>query len=416
LYIENAGEINFSDIKLKDLSLKYQPLEKSDTRYKAQQISDMYYAWSATAADFNNDGIMDVAAGPYVYYGPDYTKYREIYYGVAVSPSKEFTQVNCYYAYDFDKDGWMDILSGTPVARIYLNPKGKPMRWKEVQVIPGGVQTEVTVFRDIDGDGKPELVFGTNKDGVGLLKYAKFDPADPSKPWQISTISESGYFLAHGIGSGDINGDGKLDIINAFGWWEQPASLTTGGLWKYHPVAFGRYGHRGNAVGGSVMAVYDINGDGLNDVIAALNAHGFGLAWFEQKKNPNGESTFERHIILDDYAYNNPGGVVISELHGSTFADIDGDGVPDFITGKRYFSHIDSYLDPDPYGPPVLYVFRTVRDAKAPGGARFVPELVHNRSGTGSDVATADLDKDGDIDIISSTNRGTFIFWNQTIK
>ena len=92
---------------------------------------------------------------------------------------------------------------------------------------------------------------------------------------------------------------------------------------------------------------------------------------------------------------------------------MDGDGLPDFITGKRFWSHLDTFLDPDPHGEPVLYVYRTVRNPKAPGGAEFVPELVHNRSGVGSHVAAVDLNKDGAPEIITGTKLGTFIFWNQ---
>jgi hypothetical protein len=95
-------------------------------------------------------------------------------------------------------------------------------------------------------------------------------------------------------------------------------------------------------------------------------------------------------------------------------ADIDGDGIPDFIVGKRLFSHQESYTDPDPFGPPVLYWYRTVRNAKAPGGAEFVPELIHNLSGAGSTVLAVDLNKDGAMDIVTSTNRGTFIFWGKS--
>ena len=116
---------------------------------------------------------------------------------------------------------------------------------------------------------------------------------------------------------------------------------------------------------------------------------------------------------MGDFSTTNAGGVTFSELHGSTFADIDGDGLPDFITGKRLWAHLDTFLDPDPHGDPVLYVYRTVRNPKAPGGAEFVPELVHNRSGVGSHVAVVDLNKDGAPEIITGTKLGTFIFWNQ---
>jgi FG-GAP-like repeat len=105
--------------------------------------------------------------------------------------------------------------------------------------------------------------------------------------------------------------------------------------------------------------------------------------------------------------------VAFSEPHGSTVADIDGDGIPDFIVGKRYFSHHESFLDPDPYGAPVLYVYRTVRNRQAAGGAEFVPELVHNQSGAGSQILAVDLNKDGGIDLVTSTTQGTFVFFGK---
>jgi hypothetical protein len=408
LYV-NGGSVSFKDVSYKNERVRYLPKEASSPRFKVQRINDMYYSWSAAAADFNRDGVMDVVAGPYIYWGPDYTRSSEIYLANVFNPAKEFATVNCQYTFDFNGDGWPDVLTGPPNATLYINPKGEEHRWSKYQVIPTAIQSEITLFKDIDGDGKPELIYDMN----GALYYAKFDTADPTKPWTQHQVSDSGYGIVHGIGVGDINGDGRMDILNANGWWEQPPAGQNEGLWIYHPVAFGRYGHRSTGEGGSVMAVYDVNGDGLNDVVTSLSAHGFGMAWYEQKRDAKGNITFVEHMINDDYAFkDNAGGVAFSQQHGSTFADIDGDGIPDFIVGKRYWTHLDAFFDPDPYGPPVLYVYRTVRDKKAPGGARFVPELVHNRSGAGSDVMAVDLNKDGKMDIISSTDRGTFIFWN----
>ena len=218
--------------------------------------------------------------------------------------------------------------------------------------------------------------------------------------------------LAHGIGTGDINGDGRTDILSATGWWEQPETLNKGKTWKYHPFAFGRYKNRATNIGGSVMAVYDVNGDGLNDVVSNLNVHGFGLAWFEQKKDGAGNISFVRHMINDDYSQKSAGDVTFSQGHAATFADIDNDGIMDYIVGKRFFTHLDNMFDPDAYGPPVLYWYRTVRNKNAPGGAEFVPELIHNRSGVGSQVTAIDLNNDGAMDLLTSNNRGTFIFWN----
>jgi hypothetical protein len=116
------------------------------------------------------------------------------------------------------------------------------------------------------------------------------------------------------------------------------------------------------------MAVYDVNGDGVPDVVTSPNAHGFGLGWFEQKRDKNGNISFINHLIVDDYSTidKNTGKVTFSESHGSTFADINGDGIPDFMVNKRYWSHLDTYFDPDAYGSTLLYVYLTVREKKLP--------------------------------------------------
>jgi hypothetical protein len=408
LYVGGAGEVRFKEIMFKDISVRNTPKEKSSPRFTVQQISDMYYSWGADAADFNKDGFMDVVAGPYIYFGPDYTKHKEMFPAIAVGPSKEFTRTNVQFTYDFNGDGWPDVLTSPSGATLYINPKGESRRWKSYDILPS-VQSEITDLVDIDRDGIPELVYAAE----GSLRYAKPDKADPTKPWKAYMVSERGYALAHGIGTGDVNGDGRLDILNAFGWWEQPASLNSDNRWKYHPEAFGRYGHRSSNIGGTLMGVYDANGDGLNDVVTNLNVHGFGLAWFEQKRDASGKISFVRHMISDDYSVKSVDNVTFSQAHGATFTDVDKDGILDYVVGKRNFTHLDNMFDPDSYGAPVLYWYKTVRNPNAPGGAEFVPELIHNRSGAGSEVTAVDLNKDGAVDIITSTNRGTFIFWNK---
>jgi len=213
---------------------------------------------------------------------------------------------------------------------------------------------------------------------------------------------------------GDINGDGLMDIVGAYGWWEHPKDNGPETVWKYHPEPFGRWGRE--SAGGATIAVYDVNGDGLNDVVTSLQAHGSGIVWFEQKRTKAGEISFVPHTVMGDSAANSAGGVYFTEPHGSTVADVDGDGIPDFIIGKRYWSHLDDYYDPDPYGTEVLYWYKTVRDPKAPGGARLVPELIHNRSGVGSDVLACDLNGDGVVDIVTSARSGTYIFWGTRAK
>jgi len=412
LYVAGTGEVRFKQIEVKDLGRRLTPDEQVSSRFRMQRINDFYYGWAAAAADINHDGILDIVSGPFYYLGPDYQVSREIYSSKTAAVGTEYTPAAINFAFDYTGDGWPDLLiaHGRAMA-LYVNPKGELRRWDKYEVLPT-INSEVAIFKDIDGDGKPDAVFV----GGGTVCWASADPADPTKPWIVHPVSEPGYgipYAQHGIGAGDINGDGRMDIVSPYGWWEQPPKGTPEGPWHYHPFAFGRWPRAGGGVGGAEMGVYDVNGDGLNDVVTSLEAHGWGLAWYEQKRDANGAISFTEHIIMDDLSSKNPGNVAFSEAHAATFADVDGDGIPDLIIGKRVYSHLESYTDPDPFGPGVLYWFRTVRNPKAPGGAEFKPELIHNRSGVGSALLAVDLNKDGAMDIVTSTTRGTFIFWGK---
>ncbi len=402
LYAGGSGEVRYKDVCYKDLNPKFEPKEIVSTNFTMQRISDFYYGWCAAAADINHDGIMDIVSGPFYYLGPDYTERREFTAARTYNPSDQFSQGMVCFAYDFTGDGWPDILmqDQRPIY-LYVNPKGESRRWDRYKVVDP-VVSELILLKDIEGDGKREVLFGGANN---TLCYAKPDPANPTAPWLITKISKPGGANIHGMGVGDINGDGRMDVVAPGGWWEQPPKGAQQDTWTFHQQKFGS--------GGAEIGVFDVNGDGLNDVVTSISAHGWGLAWFEQKRDKDGKISFVRHDIMGDFSTTNAGNVTFSELHASTYADIDGDGIPDIIVGKRLYSHLESYTDPNPYGPAVLYWYKTVRNPNAPGGAEFVPELIHNRSGVGSHFEAVDLNHDGAMDIITSVNKGTFIFWGK---
>jgi Domain of Unknown Function (DUF1080)/FG-GAP-like repeat len=405
LFVGKGSEVHFKDVSYKDIGLRKQPLEEVGSGFRMQRVNPFYYNWTAAAADFNHDGKLDLVDGGYIFLGPDFTTSREMYATRTFNPSTEYSTW-VQHAEDFTGDGWTDVVA-THLglgAVLYVNPGNEARRWKQYMILPS-MQSEDSLVADVDGDGKPELIYIAD----GYMRYAKPDPAHPTAPWIVHTISQKGPWQGHGIGVGDINGDKLPDILGADGWWEHPAQGSGDQLWTYHPEAFGRWGRI--VPGGATMAVYDVNGDGLNDVVTALEAHGFGLAWFEQKRAKNGDISFVRHMVMDNYQTQNAGGVTFAELHGAGVADVDGDGIPDFIVGKRQFSHLDDLLDPDPYGPPFLYWYKTVRDPNAPGGAKLVPHLIHNSSGAGDNVLPVDLNGDGIMDIVTATKRGLYIFW-----
>ena len=140
-----------------------------------------------------------------------------------------------------------------------------------------------------------------------------------------------------------------MDIIQAYGWWEQPEVLTNA-PWIYDAETFGRWGTQQGGPGGGRTFAYDVNGDGLNDVVTSLEAHGFGLVWFEQKRAPDGSISFEQHTIMDDFAHPNEG-VVFAALHALALADVDGDGLTDIVAGKRWWAHFEkNHRIPTPSG------------------------------------------------------------------
>ena len=308
-YVGGTGELRLKEIAYKDLQPRVALPEEVSTRFRMQTLNEFYYSWGPAVADFNRDGTPDIVAGQYYYLGPDYNTAREIYVAGTIDPGTQYFN-GLQYAYDFTGDGWPDVLNSIfqRQAILYVNPKGESRRW-DTYAVTDRMSCEFMLLKDVDNDGKAEFLF---KDSENQFVFAKPDPSNPTGMWVKHAISEPGMWANHGMGAGDVNGDGRIDFLNAFGWWEQPAKGASSGKWTYHPAAFGRWTR--SSPGGAEMAVYDVNGDGLNDVVTSLQAHGWGLSWFEQKKGADGSRSFVEHMIMGDFSTKNAGGVTFSQF------------------------------------------------------------------------------------------------------
>ena len=278
----------------------------------------------------------------------------------------------------------------------YENPKGGTGLWPRHELF-NQVGNESPGFQDVTGDGKPELLCCAR----GCIGYCEADWQHPELPWTFHPITPKGPYqkFTHGLGCGDINGDGRVDIIEKDGWWEQPESCAGDPVWKKHPFHF--------ADAGAQMLVYDVNGDGLNDVITSLNAHGYGLAWYEQVRT-NGEITFRQHLILNPESTPNKYGVSFTQLHSLALIDMDGDGLKDIVTGKRFWAHGKNGHDPESDGfPAVLYWFQLTRPA--PGQVEFVPHLIDKESGVGTEVSCGFISNKKRPDIVVGNKKGLFV-------
>ena len=364
-------------------------------------LHEGFHAEGAALGDLNKDGHGDAVYGPYWYAGPEFKVRHEIYPPEDFDPLKYsnnfFTAVS-----DVDADGWLDVVVNVwPGKEVvwFRNPGASGAAWTRNLAHPV-VDNEAPHFVDVTGDGRPELVFHT----AGVLGMAGPSGPTGSERWPFRACSEPEKWgqYQHGLGVGDVNGDGRADLLMAEGWWEQPATETAAGstppLWKKHPYPFGK--------GGAQIHAYDVDGDGDNDVITSIDGHAFGLSWFEQVKK-DGEIDFVEHRILSAKPEENLDGVQFSQLHALELIDIDGDGLKDIVTGKRYWAHGPT-TDVDAAGPPVLYWFQLTR--KADGTVAWTPHRIDDASGVGTQFSVGDINGDGRPDIVIGNKKGGFVF------
>lgn len=379
----------------------------SSTRFEKIVLSDKYYCDGAATADVNSDGHVDVVAGPFWYEGPTFKTAHAFYEPLELPPADSPSNSMFSFAEDFNRDGRPDILVLGRVhkheAKWYENPGDSDALWKSHFVFER-VRGESPTLVDIDGDGTPQLICHWE----GRWGWIEPHPANPYSPWTFRAVGENEDWpqFYHGEGVGDINGDGRLDLVINDGWYEQPGEddgASDDALWEFHRGKFSEQR------GGAQMFVDDIDGDGDQDVISAVDAHGWGLAWYEQNKSDSG-TRFRQRLVMGDRSMEDVFGVAFTQPHALEHADIDGDGLRDIITGKRRWAHGPDG-DIEPSADPVVYWFQLQRDGQ--GGVRYVPHRIDDQSGVGVQIRAVDVNADDRVDVITTSKLGAFVFLNR---
>ena len=297
------------------------------------------------------------------------------------------------YPLDVNGDGYPDIITGSWWSDGLFwreNPGKNGGEWK-THKIETLSNIETIRYFDIDNCGTVEIFPNTPGEPQCFFKL--------TAPGEFKRYIISEGASGHGMGFGDINGNGKTDIILFNGWLENPGIAGSGipdVPWKFHqdfeiPAA-------------SVpMLVYDVNNDGVNDLIVGAG-HNYGLWWLEQKINPDGSREFIKHDI----------DLICSQYHDMQLFDIDNDGELELITGARYFAHNGN--DPGEHNPIGAYIFKI---KKVPSG-----EIVFDKntldygpaeiaSGVGIYLWLEDLTGNGYKDIVAPGKEGLYIFYNE---
>ncbi|MBX7103268.1 MAG: VCBS repeat-containing protein [Gemmataceae bacterium] len=366
-----------------------------DTKFRSEGVA---------IADVNNDGKPDILVGEVWYEAPDW-KPHVIHTDKTYDPSV-YSESFAVFPVDINKDGWVDEIvirfPGKPCF-WYENPKGAPGPWKEHEIWHS-VCNETTIFADLFGTGQKVIVMGwqpKGKEKEGQLAW--FAPgADPTKIWEMHAISEPStpkneipgtFRFYHGLGVGDMNGDGRPDVICRHGWWEQPKdAMARQEPWVWHPAGLGE--------DCSNMIVLDLDGDGKADVVSS-SAHRFGIWAHLQRPASPGPATFLKKDLFPK---------LVSQTHALECADMDGDGVPDLVTGKRWWAH-GPKGDAEPNASAMLYWLRGKR--LADGLLTFEPLPIDNDSGVGTQFAVGDINKDGRPDVAIANKKGVFVLIQQ---
>lgn len=346
-------------------------------------------------ADFNGDSKLDIVAGPNLYLAPDWkpVKIRTLS-GEVDGQGKGYVDDFMNLPLDVNGDGRQDVVSCgwfCKCVRWYRNAFPGAGDWAEAIADTNG-NYEAGDLADVDGDGQAKEILAHCAATV-WYEVGRLPSGESGLIKHVVSAKE----MSYGGGVGDLNGDGRPDVLRPDAWFEAPADPRQG-TWVEHAWALGA--KDGKAEHTPQILVCDVNGDRLADVITS-NAHGHGIFWYEQRR-ADGKTTWAQHLIDESW----------TQAHSLALADLDGDGTPDLVAGKRFMAHNGS--DPDESGKLGVYWYQLRRGA-TPAWTRQAISFDEG-IGSGVNLCAVDLDADGDVDVVVTGKWGGPVWFENKRK
>ncbi|HXJ62031.1 MAG TPA: VCBS repeat-containing protein [Verrucomicrobiae bacterium] len=277
-------------------------------------------------------------------------------------------------ALDVDGDGSMDLVCSGVWYRNPGNPRQQP--FERFVFDDQGAGAHDILVGDIDGDGKGDVVMmGDARTKLNALCWYSI-PKDPRRAWTRHPIGPPVHGAITPGGLTDVDGDGDLDVLRADTWFENADGK--GAQWIAHAnIPMGRTGPFGVCVR---TAVADLDGDGKAEVVMAdadivdskivvlRNADGKGGRW-------------DKLPLPQTFTY--------GSLHALAVADMNGDGKLDIISNEQ-----EELLPPGRTNPRWV-VWENL------GGFQFRERVILDAKLGGHELQVGDVDRDGDMDICS---------------
>jgi FG-GAP-like repeat/FG-GAP repeat len=375
----------------------------NEPRWKQHTINGQSEFEAAGVFDVDNDGKLDIISGDTWYQAPHWKPYHV----------RNVERVGTYYndfatlPLDVNGDGHTDFVTcsyfGKNVGWVE-NPKIAGAAWPYHELdVPGNIEAAWMV--DLSGDGVPDVLPNTVNVAVWYEVVKKSD----GRGFELMKHDLGAQAAGHGVGSGDVNGDGRTDLLTLKGWFEAPADRISG-TWTWHPD------WQLGATGIQILA-RDIDGDGLSDIVYGMG-HNYGLFWLHQTKGNGGEPTWTKHTIDNS----------VASVHALMWADIDGDGkAHELVTGKRVYAHeiepgatdgsLVAWYAFDPASKSwikhVIFQGEPAKNAPAKGSDRLaLRDFPPGTAGTGLQMTAIDIDRDGDLDLLCPGKSGLYLFEN----